>query len=56
VPVYYLKYSPSVLRTDIEQVLIEKKPFILRCMLDCIKKRQGRIVIWNRFTLSVSIT
>jgi hypothetical protein len=43
-------------RADIEQVLIEKKPFILRCMLDCIKKRQGRIVIWNRFTLSVSIT
>jgi len=45
-----------ILFTDIEQVLIEKKPFILRCMLDCIKKRQGRIVIWNRFTLSVSIT
>jgi hypothetical protein len=41
---------------DIEQVLREKKPFILRCMLDGIKKRQGRMVIWNRFTLSVSIT
>jgi hypothetical protein len=27
--------------TDIEQVLREKKPFILRCMLDGIKKRQG---------------
>jgi hypothetical protein len=41
---------------DIEQVLREKKPFILRCMLDGIKQRQGRMVIWNRFTLSVSIT
>ena len=41
---------------DIEQVLREKKPFILRCMLDGIKKRQGRMVIGNRFTLSVSIT
>jgi hypothetical protein len=27
--------------SDIEQVLREKKPFILRCMLDGIKKRQG---------------
>ncbi len=31
-------------RTDIEQVLREKKPFILRCMLDGIKKLQGRVV------------
>ena len=30
--------------TDIEQVLREKKPFILRCMLDGIKKLQGRMV------------
>ena len=43
-------------RADIEQVLREKKPFILRCMLACIKKRQGRIVQWHRFALSVSIT
>src|SRR5262249_29918164 len=42
--------------TDIEQVLREKKPFILRCMLDGIKKLQGRIVTWNRCALSVSIT
>jgi hypothetical protein len=42
--------------TDIEQVLREKKPFILRCMLDGIKKLQGRIVKWNRCALSVSIT
>ena len=48
--------SIFVQMADIEQVLIEKKPFILRCMLDGIKKRQGRMVIWNRFTLSVSIT
>lgn len=42
--------------TDIEQVLREKKPFILRCMLACVKKLQGRVVTWNRFALSVSIT
>jgi hypothetical protein len=42
--------------TDIEQVLREKKPFILRCMLDGIKKLQGRMVTWNRCALSVSIT
>jgi hypothetical protein len=41
---------------DIEQVLREKKPFILRCMLDGIQKLQGRIVTWNRCALSVSIT
>ena len=41
---------------DIEQVLREKKPFILRCMLDGIKKLQGRMVKWNRCALSVSIT
>jgi hypothetical protein len=34
----FYKHYPS---TDIEQVLREKKPFILRCMLDGIKKRQG---------------
>jgi hypothetical protein len=42
--------------TDIEQVLREKKPFILRCMLDGIKQLQGRMVTWNRCALSVSIT
>ncbi|MCI0424002.1 MAG: hypothetical protein L0312_33125 [Acidobacteria bacterium] len=42
--------------SDIEQVLREKKPFILRCMLDGIKKLQERIVTWNQFALSVSIT
>jgi hypothetical protein len=51
-----LKSPSGCTKTDIEQVLREKKPFILRCMLDGIKKRQGRMVIWNRFTLSVSIT
>lgn len=43
-------------KTDIEQVLREKKPFILRCMLDDIKKLQGRMVKWNRCALRVSIT
>jgi hypothetical protein len=42
--------------TDIEQVLREKKSCILRCMLDGIKKLQGRVVTWNRFASSVSIT
>jgi hypothetical protein len=46
----------EALLSDIEQVLREKKLFILRCMLDGIKKLQGRIVKWNRFALSVSIT
>ena len=44
------------LAADIEQVLREKKPFILHCMLDGIKKLQGRVVKWNRFASSVSIT
>jgi len=43
-------------RTDIEQVLREKKSFTLRCMLDGIKELQGRVVTWNRFASSVSIT
>lgn len=42
--------------TDIEQLLREKKPFILPCMLDGLKKLQGRDVQWNRFASSVSIT
>ena len=42
--------------TDIEQVLREKKSFTLRCMLDGIKELQGRVVTWNRFASSVSIT
>jgi hypothetical protein len=50
------KIRKSDLGTDIEQVLREKKPFILRCMLDGIKKLQGRMVTWNRCALSVSIT
>jgi len=33
----------------------KKKPFILHCMLDGIKKLQGRVVKWNRFASSVSI-
>jgi hypothetical protein len=41
---------------DIEQVLSEKKPYILHCMLDGIQKPQRRIVQWNRFASSVSIT
>jgi hypothetical protein len=40
-----VKYGQKLMHTcrqaDIEQVLREKKPFILRCMLDGIKKRQG---------------
>jgi hypothetical protein len=46
----------DLLKPDIEQVLREKKPFILRCMLDGIKKLQGRMVTWNKCALSVSIT
>jgi hypothetical protein len=46
----------SMSQPDIEQVLREKKPFILRCMLDGIKKLQGRMVKWHRCALSVSIT
>jgi hypothetical protein len=41
---------------DIEQVLREKKSFTLRGMLDGIKTLQGRVVTWNRFASSVSIT
>jgi hypothetical protein len=41
---------------DIEQVLREKKSFTLRCMFDGIKELQGRVVTWNRFASSVSIT
>jgi hypothetical protein len=41
---------------DIEQVLGEKKPFILPCVLDGIKKLQGRAIKGNRFASSVSIT
>ena len=43
------------LKTDIEQVLREKKSFTLRCMLDCIKELQGRVVKGNRCASSVSI-
>jgi hypothetical protein len=48
-------YFLSVL-TDIEQELREKKSFTLRCMLDGIKELQGRVVTWNKFASSVSIT
>ena len=41
---------------DIEQLFRERKPFILPCMLDGIEKLQGRVVKWNRFASSVSIT
>jgi hypothetical protein len=40
----------------IEQVLREKKPVILRCMLDGMKKLQRRAITWNRCASSVSIT
>jgi hypothetical protein len=50
------KMHKSQFMADIEQVLREKKPFILRCMLDGIKKLQGRMGKWNRCALSVSIT
>jgi hypothetical protein len=33
-----------------------KKSFALRCMLDGIKELQGRVVTWNKFASSVSIT
>jgi hypothetical protein len=45
----------TVLVSDIEQVLREKKSFTLRCVLDCIKELQGRVAIWNRCASSVSI-
>jgi len=50
------KIVQELTRPDIEQVLREKKPFILRGMLAGIKKLQGRMVQWNRCALSVSIT
>jgi hypothetical protein len=46
----------QALTADIEQVLREKKSFTLRCMLDGIKELQGRVVTWNKFASSVSIT
>jgi hypothetical protein len=46
----------SNLIPDIEQELREKKSFTLRCMLDGIKELQGRVVTWNKFASSVSIT
>jgi len=54
-------YRPSIRAknndpADIEQLFRERKPFILPCMLDGIEKLQGRVVKWNRFALSVSIT
>jgi hypothetical protein len=56
-PVTWVRQSETQTAVpDIEQVLREKKPFILRCMLDGIQKRQGRMVKWHRFALSVSIT
>jgi hypothetical protein len=54
-PYSYISISEEV-RTDIEQVLREKKSFTLRCMLDGIKELQGRVVTWNKFASSVSIT
>jgi hypothetical protein len=39
-----------------QQLLREKKPFILHGMLDGIKKLQGRGVQWPRFASNVSIT
>ena len=39
---------------DIEQVLREKKPFTLRCMLDGIKELPGRGVKWHRVASNVS--
>jgi hypothetical protein len=50
----YTMIEPYI--ADIEQVLREKKPFILRCILDGIKKLQRRTIQWNRCALSVSIT
>jgi hypothetical protein len=58
VPAYpwYRKILVPSSKADIEQVLREKKSFTLRCMLDGIKKLQGRVGTWNRFASSVSIT
>jgi hypothetical protein len=41
--------------TDIEQVLKEKKPFILHCMSSDLKAMQGRSPAWNRCVLNASI-
>jgi hypothetical protein len=52
----FAEFEMGLFASDIEQVLNEQKSFILRCMLDGIKKLQGRVVTWNRFASSVSIT
>ena len=41
--------------SDIEQVLKEKKPFILHCMPSDLKVMQGRSPVWNRCALNASI-
>jgi hypothetical protein len=41
--------------TDIEQVLKEKKPFILHCMPSDLKVLQGRSPAWNQCALNASI-
>jgi hypothetical protein len=38
--------------TDIEQVLKEKKPFILSCRPSDLKVMQGRSPAWNRCALN----
>jgi hypothetical protein len=54
---YLLRLAEKcLLATDIEQVLKEKKPFILRCMPGRIKRLQGRVDKWNRFASNASIT
>jgi hypothetical protein len=41
--------------TDIEQVLKEKKPFILHCMPSDLKVLQGRSPAWNQCALNASV-
>jgi hypothetical protein len=41
--------------SDIEQVLKEKKPFILHCMPSDLKVLQGRSPVWNQCALNASI-
>jgi hypothetical protein len=49
------KFSPFDQVTDIEQVLKEKKPFILHCMPSDLKVLQGRSPAWNQCALNASI-
>jgi hypothetical protein len=49
------RFGGWLLVPDIEQVLKEKKPFILHCMPSDLKVMQGRSPAWNRCALNASI-